>query len=116
MGQMPGNIEAAPAFAKQQELPAVSVGHLYDKFAARPKQAGNSQQARQRVGKMLEHVEERNHGETGGPKGQIGQVAARRYEPDRDEQGRAVPRRETEVVQFRLPHDAPRGAAGEPDG
>lgn len=45
----------------------------------------------------------------------IEQISARRYEPDRDEQGRAVPRRETEVVEFRLPHDAPRHTTGEPD-
>lgn len=46
----------------------------------------------------------------------IAQIAARRYEPDRDEQGRPVPRRENEVVQFRLPHDAPRHAVVDSDG
>lgn len=46
----------------------------------------------------------------------IAQVAARRYEPDRDDQGRPIPRRENEVVQFRLPHDAPRRATDNPDG
>lgn len=46
----------------------------------------------------------------------IEQVAARRYEPDRDEQGRPVPRRATEVVEFRLPHDAPRHTEPDPSG
>ena len=46
----------------------------------------------------------------------IAQVSARRYEPDRDDAGRPVPRRETAVVEFRLPHDAPRHAAVVPEG
>lgn len=46
----------------------------------------------------------------------IAQVAARRYEPDRDEQGRAVPRRATEVVEFRLPSDTPRYTDADPAG
>ena len=67
--QMARHVDAVPALAEQQELPAGGVGDLDDQPAVGPQQLVRGVEIAGRIVEMLQHVEHGDGGATGGREG-----------------------------------------------
>ena len=76
--QMAGNIDAVPAFAEQQKLPARGVGDLDNQAAVGSQKLMRGVEITRRVVEMLEDVEHRHGGAASGSEGRSGKRRADR--------------------------------------
>ncbi len=74
--QVARDVDAVPAFAEEQELPAGGVGNLDDQAAVGCQQAVRGFEIRRRVMQVFQHVEHRDGGARSGGEGRLRERSA----------------------------------------